>query len=362
MSPTDTAILVLLAAAVILLIWLLVRQRSAATQHVDSFKTSLELLKAELAGRQAESALAIRETLDKTGQLLNERLAEGTGSLDKRMEVLGDLQRRIGELATQAANIEQVGRNIQSLSELLRPPKLRGSVGEQLLENLLAQILPRALFDTQYRFPDGVRVDAVVKLGDSLLPIDAKFPLEAFERLQQEPADGNLQKAFSKSFRQHVDAIADKYIRPADKTTTFALMYIPAEAVYYQLIAQEDQAGFDYAVSRRVIPSSPGHLYAFLSSVASLQAELELAGKGLVEHSRQLLARIAEVTDSADRLIAHHRRLESSLRGVTAAFDKAKNEAERLRTTAERLQRPFDATPGDDESAAGTPDADHPTS
>ncbi|MBD3258439.1 DNA recombination protein RmuC [candidate division GN15 bacterium] len=350
MSLFDGAILLLLAATVALLVWIALRLgRDRSNERMIS---SLELLKAELFSRQADSALSLRDSLDKANQALNQRLAEGTSSLDRRMAVLGEIEHRLGELATQAANIEKIGQNIQSLSDLLRPPKSRGGVGELLLENLLSQILPPALFELQHRFPDGARVDAAVKLGDVILPIDAKFPMEAFERLQKAPDDAQLQKAFSRSLKLHIDAIADKYIRPAAKTTTFAVMYIPAEAVYYQLVTQTDQEGYDYALSRRVIPSSPGHLYTLLASVATLQAELHLFGGGVAEATRRLMAQVGDVVDTSERLLKQHQRVEGSLRQLSGAFDKARREAESIRNQLEKMRQPFDAT-----STSPDPDA-----
>jgi DNA recombination protein RmuC len=259
------------------------------------------------------------------------------------MSVLGELENRLGQLTKQASDIEAVGANIQKLSELLRPPKLRGNVGELLLDNILGQILPPALFHSQYRFDSGLRVDAAIKLGDRLLPIDAKFPIESFERVSKEPENPELQKQFSRDFKKHIDAIADKYIRPTEKTTDFAIMYIPAEAVYYQLIAQRHQEGFEYALSRRVIPSSPGHLYAFLSSVAMLGAELSLAGSGLADEGRRFLSGLNELTETTERLGRFHDKMESSLRALSAGFARARTELSEARMQLEKLRQPLTA-------------------
>ncbi len=332
----------LLAVVCALLIWLVVQLRKLrATGDAERLRTTVELMGAELMGRQSESLLSLRDSLDNANKVLNDRLAEGTSSLDRRMTVLGEIENRLGQLATQTEHIEAVGKNIQSLSELLRPPNLRGSVGEQLLENLLAQILPRSMYHIQYGFTNGVRVDAAIALADRLLPVDAKFPLDAFERLRVNPDDSSLQKEFSRAFKIHVDAIADKYIQPQEKTTDFAVMYIPAEAVYYQLIAQDNQDGFDYALSRRVIPSSPGHLYAFLASVATLYAELSLAGAGLTDQSRQLIAGLNKLVETTDRLARFHEKMDGSLRGLGAGFDRAKRELSEARLQLEKLREPF---------------------
>ncbi len=335
----STAVLIAIGVAILAcLVWIAIRMRP--NQSEQSFQAAVDLLKAELISQQADSLLTLRQSIDTANQIVNDRLAEGTSSLDRRMAVLAEIQNQLGELREQTGHIEAVGKNIQSLSDLLRPPKLRGAVGELFLENILGQILPPAAFKMQYRFDNGQRVDAIVRLSDRLLPIDAKFPLEDFERLQKEPDDATLQKQFSKSFRKHIDAIADKYIRPDEKTTDFAVMYVPAEAVYYQLISQANQEGFEYALSRRVIPSSPGHLYAFLASVATLQAELALAGGEAGESSRRVRAGLDQLYEMTEKLAKHHTRMESSLRTLSGGFNNARAELDSIRLQLEKLRSP----------------------
>ena len=351
MDITTVVMFSLGGAILAALIWIAIRLRPTTSSPTgDSLESAVKLLKAELIANQTESLLALRQSIDSANKIINERLAEGTTSLDRRMAVLSEIQQQLGKLGEQADNIEAVGKNIQSLSDLLRPPQLRGAVGELFLENILGQILPPAAFDTQHRFSNGLRVDAVIKLGDRFLPIDAKFPMEAFQRLQKQPDDAALQKQFSQSFRKHIDDIATKYIQPGEKTTDFAVMYIPAEAVYYQLISQEHQDGFEYALSNRVIPSSPGHLYAFLASVATLHAEISLAGEGLGESSRRVRAGIDQLFETTERLARFHSRMEGSLRALTAGFDRARSELDQIRLQLEKLREP--STPADDNTRA----------
>ncbi len=341
MDTLTAVIFLFLAVILAVLVWVALLLRRGRSDRGERLEAAVELLKAELLGRQSESILALRASLDDANKIINDRLAEGTTSLDRRMAVLGEIENHLGRLSTQATNIETLGRNIQSLSDLLRPPKLRGSVGELFLENLLAQILPRKLYEIQYRFSTGVRVDAVVRLGDMLLPIDAKFPLESFERLRREPGNPSLQKEFARTLRKHVDDIASKYIRPAENTTPFAIMYIPAEAVYHQLVTQADQDGFDYALSRRIIPSSPGHLYAFLSSLTVIHAELTLAGGELARDAREMTARIDQLVETTERLTKFHTRMEGSLRSLSAAFDHARKSVSELRGQLAGIRAPY---------------------
>ena len=340
----DVTIVLIIAAVVLnlgLLVWVVLRTGRLEPQDNSlQFDSAIQLLKAELVSRQSQALLDLRGSIDSANRIINERLAEGAGALDKRLSVFGKIETKLGQLSEQAANIESVGRNIQSLSDLLRPPKSRGKLGELLLENLLAQIFPRALFETQYRFADGLRVDAVIRLGDRLLPIDAKFPLEAYERLVASPDDKSCRRDFNQTFKKHVDAISSRYVKPDQKTTDFAILYVPAEAVYYQLISQEDSSAFEYALEKKVVPSSPGHLYGFLASLAAIYSEISLAQDSLDRGSRWLVTGINGLKETSDRLDKLHRRMEGSLRSLNAGFEKARLELNQIHLQLEKLREP----------------------
>lgn len=278
--------------------------------------------------------LALRNSLDQANKILNDRLAESSRSLDKRVEVFGEIKSQIGELAVQAKNIESIGQNIQSLSELLKPPKLRGNVGETFLENILSQILPKALYELQHSFPSGQRVDAVIKLGDRLLPIDSKFPLEAFNKHMESPENGDYRKQFTQSIKKHVDDTSTRYILPQEGTLEFAIMYIPAESIYYQLISKETEV-FDYALSKKVIPSSPGHLYGYLATLSAVYKE-----KGLVNQGRLLSSCLNNLADSLQRLSGLHERMDGSVRSLTLSLSKARDETRSAEQHLGRLQKP----------------------
>jgi DNA recombination protein RmuC len=206
-------------------------------------------------------------------------VGEQLGSHNK---VIMEVKGQLGGLQEAAKNMQALGQDINSLQDILRAPKLRGNLGELFLEEILRQVLPSSAFEMQYRLPDGdtgsyVTVDAVIRLNDRLVPIDSKFPLESFQRLLDSSADdverAKNRKLFLEVVRKHIDAIADKYIRPDAGTYDFALAYLPAENIYYEAVVRDDDVDgvrgiVEHAAKRKVIPVSPNTLYAYLLTIA----------------------------------------------------------------------------------------------
>lgn len=330
-------ILSLIIILLIILIILLLRRKND-TLKPDQVESLLYSIKSEIISQQLEGLISLRKSLDSATTILNERLAQGTGAIDKRMEIVGEIENKLGQLATQTRNIEIIGNNIRSLSEILRPPKLRGNLGEILLENLLKEILPSALVETQYQFKNGQRVDAIVKLVDRLLPIDSKFPLESFERLMENNNDGKIstaEKEFGNAIKKHIDDISAKYIQPAEGTTEFALMYIPSEAVYGHLISSDSLKEFNYAMSKRVIPSSPGHLYGFLASLVAVYIE-----SGISRDNQKLLESIRNVQIALDKLSNLNDRIGGSIRSALTNSEKITSEINRIDIELDKIQQP----------------------
>ncbi len=339
METFTLAIIALLAVNLLLTFWLIISwRRQKGTDPQQGIEASLTALKADLISKQMDGLVSLRESLDSANRLLNDRLAEGTQTLDRRMSVISEIENKLGQLSTQTSNIETIGKNIQSLSELLKPPKLRGNLGEILLENLLGQILPKQLFMIQHKFDDGGRVDAVVKLSDKLLPIDSKFPLESYNRIvtgDSEEITKAGRKEFAVAIKKHIDDISSKYLRPNQNTTDFAIMYIPSEAVYYQLVAGESLDEFNYALSKKIIPSSPGHLYGFLASVAAVYSEA-----GLSDNQRLLTECLDSIGESVTKLARLNERMNGSIRQASLSLEKSRDEVTSMTHQLHRLRQP----------------------
>ncbi len=205
-----------------------------------------------------------KEQGDALSKTVGERIADTT-------KVFGEVKESLGKLTQRAEQIQEVGKDVSSLQELLRAPKFRGGFGELLLERLLADILPKDNYKIQHRFENGETVDAVIRVGGKLVPIDAKFPLAGFKGIvavESEEEQESLRKEFTRNIKKHIEDVS-KYILPDEGTFDFALMYIPAENIYYETIIRGTGEGdiFSYSLNKKVIPVSPNSFYAYLQVI-----------------------------------------------------------------------------------------------
>jgi DNA recombination protein RmuC len=273
---------VLVLAVLALLIWL-ITVIYAGQRQIAGHSTGIGLLQQQLEALKAAQD-AIREALQKSLQTGQESISQ---NLQSSQKILTQLNSQIGELQGTNKQMLQMQTDVKRLQDILTSPKLRGQMGEWSLENLLAQVLPKAGYELQYTFRDGKMVDALIKMAEFSVPVDAKFPLPSFERVVQAGTDEEktkLRRQFLRDVTSHIDKIAADYIRPAEGTLDFALMYVPAENVYYETIVKyqgDTQDIMQYALDKKVIPVSPNLLYAYLMTVVmglhGLQIEKQAA-------------------------------------------------------------------------------------
>ncbi|MBI2464356.1 DNA recombination protein RmuC [Candidatus Peregrinibacteria bacterium] len=244
----------------------------------------LDILSQHMTTNLSGVTNSVLHQLNEVTKQVNERLKESTEMterthrsvgerLDNAAKAVNTITGRLAKIEEANQRIFEVGKDIASLQEILRAPKLRGVLGELFLGDLLAQILPKELFTLQYSFKNDTKVDAVIHFPNQLLvPVDAKFPLENFKKViefSEEKQAKAARKNFYSDVKKHIDDIANKYIVQDEGTLDFALMYIPAENVYYEMIVktEEDNSICQYAISKKVIPVSPNSFYIYLQAI-----------------------------------------------------------------------------------------------
>ncbi len=275
---------------------------------------------------------------DETQKVLLEWLKEMRGSLDQNLGNVqrqlqsqsADLNRRldnasrvIGGVQKELGTMSEMGKRMKDLQEFLQSPKLRGGVGEKVLTDTLRQILPHDQFATQYSFRDGSIVDAIIKTDQGIIPIDSKFPMENFKKMVRADSEEEKERhrrLFVRDVKKHIDEISKKYILPAEGTINFALMYIPSEAVYYEVAVQNEELD-EYAYRRKVTFVSPNTFAYFLKILL-----LGLQEKKVAESARQILKVLDSIRQESTKFGESLSVLSTHVTHAKSAMDKVSSE------------------------------------
>jgi len=356
---------VLIAAVVIvaaLLIWLLL-QTSQSRKKEEESRVRMEQLQRDLQTLAGQTQ-NFSQQIGQLGQNVTHSLESVTGALQKGVtdsatiaaqaqsamagelknsrETLGQIQQQLG--AVQQAG-QQMSQTAQTLQHILGGAKSRGSLGEVALERLLEDALPKERYQRQYKFSTGETVDAVIFLRDKLLPIDSKFPLDAFRRMHEQTADSvsgsatnqgaalveEARRAFITAVKGHADTIAKKYLLPEENTLGIALMFVPSENVYYELLMTADSKLLpldEYCRSRNVIAVSPNTLYAHLQVIL-----MGLQGMQIEENAKKLLASLAGLQRQLENIADPFGKLGTHLKNAQQSYSEAEKRLERAENT-----------------------------
>jgi DNA recombination protein RmuC len=296
----------------------------------DKTRDTIERQLKDQRGSIEDNLKSQREAMNQQTKLIWERL-------DRSQDVIREVQKQLG-------GIQEFGTDMKDLSNILKSPKLRGGLGEQFLYDILANALPHDLYKAQYKFKDGNICDAVVFTEKGIIPIDAKFPMENFKAMlvaeTQELRD-KYKKTFVSDVKKRIDEIASKYILPEEKTTNQALMYIPSENVYYELLVNTQEIE-DYCRVKNVIMTSPNTLSYFLKVllVAYQQHELE-------KHAGEIIKGLEGIRIEAQKFFEELSVLERHISNTFKAMDGVKNRFGKLFTKIENvhsIEQPEKAT------------------
>lgn len=291
-----------------------------------------------------QSFLLLSQRMDSLMQEINSQLERSRQSSERSVQnVFSQVQsftKGMTELRETVHQVKESVKDVSSFQEMFRSPKLRGTWGELTLEAILKEYFPRSGYQTQHAFSSGEIVDAVLKLpNDLLLPIDSKFSWENFKKMtesESETGRTTFRKLFVSDIKKRIDEIASKYILPSEDTIDMALMYMPAESIYYEVIQNvKDDDISEYARKRKVYIVSPNTLYITLSAVIHWFKDVQLQ-----KQTRNIMKRLEVVIKDATTLASDFQKLGGHLSDAHSAYDRTDK---RLGLLVERTQKVISA-------------------
>lgn len=342
----ETIIVAFLVLLVVVILFIFIKRSKQPSQDNNQsiilLQQQVESLRTDVRSNLQHINEQVNQQLSMILQQIQSQTSAVGNRLDNAARVIGEVQKNLGELGKATEDIKELGKNITELEKLLQAPKLRGGLGELLLEDLLKQVLPSGNYKMQYRFKSGQLVDAVIYTSDRMVPIDSKFPLENFRKMINAENDSqkkSYQKVFINDVKKHIDTIASKYILPDEGTFPFALMYIPAENIYYEVIIKDEQTQnggiYGYAISRKVVPVSPNSFYAYLQVIA-----LGLKGLQIERSAKEIINILSRLQGDWKRVCESFNTLGGHLENAKKKYDEAEkllsNFGNRLENVADR--------------------------
>lgn len=288
-----------------------------------------KLLTQKLAPKDESAAFTM---LNQNIQGMQQRLDTVSSGLNSRLDnaarVIADVNKELGQ-------VQEIGRSMRDLQQFLQSPKLRGNIGEQVLHDLLSQNFPQNFFEMQYKFRSGEVVDALLKTDNGLIGIDSKFPLTNFDalmRAETEEAAAQFRKLFQRDVKKHIGDIAKKYILPEEGTVNFALMYIPSEAIYYEII-RDDVDMMAHAQAQKVLLVSPNSFYYFLRVIM-----IGMQGKKIEQQAHAILASLQSLQKDSDKFERELEVLTTHMTNAKAALDRATNQYRSLDAKIDQIK------------------------
>ncbi|MBN1162861.1 DNA recombination protein RmuC [Patescibacteria group bacterium] len=297
-------------------------------EWLKDMKASVDTSSKTLDSKLTDQRQSLEEQLKSQRQAMNAQTKMVWERLDEAQKVISSMKEQIG-------GIQEFGKDIKDLSNILKSPKLRGGLGEQLLYDILENYIPKDFFSTQYRFKDGSVCDAVVYIDEEIIPIDSKFPMENFQAMltaeKQEDRD-KFKKTFVSDVKKRIDEIASKYILPEEGTGDQAIMYIPSENVYYELAVNSPKVT-EYAREKKVFMASPNTLVLFLRNLATFYQQRELQ-----KHADDVLRALKGIKQEAGKFEEDLGVLERHVSNAFKSMDHVKSKFVKLFTKIDSVQ------------------------
>ena len=321
------------------------------TSNTQSMNEQLERVRTNVGMTLSETNKVLSENIRTINEQLGRVNTSVTGGLTETKNTVIDIAKKLGELEESNKKIYEVGKDISSLQSILQAPKLRGVLGELFLGDLLSQIFPPQYFTLQHQFKNGSIVDAAIHFPThNILCVDSKFPLESLRRFlnaQGDDAKKVARKQFVNDVKKHIDTIAAKYILPDEGTFDFALMYIPAENVYYETIIKDEEFGEEksistYALTKHVIPVSPNSFYAYLQAILlGLKGmEVERSAKEIIENLSRLRGDFEKFYENFDLVGKHLNNARMNFESAEKRLERFGEKLAQIEKTKEPAQLP----------------------
>ena len=281
----------------------------------------------------------IRDLERRITDLMISQLKEMKDSQDGTSRAMHEQIHSFTKEATQIRDdlkqVQETVKDVSTFQEIFKSPKLRGQWGEASLEHILSQHFPRELYKTQHLFLSGEQVDAVLRLPDGkLLPIDAKFSSVNFEKMVEagtEEEKSYFRKKFLEDVKINIDKISSKYILPSEGTLDYALMYIPAEAIYYEIMAKEIDLA-NYARSKKVTLASPNTFYSSLRTIEHWFRSIQIS-----RQTQEIMKKLDRLHQDSEKLMDNFRKLGNHLRNATSAYSDSEKRLSLLDERVEKL-------------------------
>jgi DNA recombination protein RmuC len=290
---------------------------------IDSSQNeALNNLERRLTDLMLNQLKEIRGSVDNTSQSMHQQISSFT--------------KETVQIREEMKQVQETMKSISSFQEIFRSPKLRGQWGEATLAHILSEYFPKELYESEYLFSSGEKVDFILKLPDKkLLPIDAKFSSDNFLRIikaKTEEEKNFFQKKFIQDVKFNIDKIAAKYILPSEKTVDYGLMYIPAEAIFHYILFElrEENLG-EYTRKKKVILTSPNTIYLTLKSIESWFRDTQIS-----RQTQEILKRLDKIQQDSVKLMEDFRKLGNHLKNASSAYD---NSEKRFTLFSEKVER-----------------------
>lgn len=320
--------------------FLLKSRTGDASQNISE---QMNAMREEIARMSSEQRREVQERLDRVHDKLTEGLQHSQTSMQRQFsessKIIAEVTQKLTTLDNTNKQVLDFSSQLQNLQNILKNPKQRGVLGEYWLETLLSNVLPIESYKMQYKIGDDEKTDqtliadAVIFIRDQIVPIDAKFSLENYNRMMDETdADRRekLEKALKADVKTRIDETS-KYIRPEFGTMNFAFMFIPAEGVYYNLLNAEVGSGInsrslvEYAFSKNVMIVSPTSFYAYLQTVLQGLNALEIE-----KSAQDIIKRVGELGKHVKSYADYHDRMGKNLSTVVNQYNQSGKELQKV--------------------------------